>query len=217
MRVSVLSLSARSGDEIAVTFEISNGADSQREILILPTRLVADLRLTVGEVDRETFDSVSYNADVYRAVKRGLNILGYGSCSERALCRKLVSKGVSREIAEEAVRQLTADGYLDPEGDALREAERCVGKHWGRRRITAALYEKGYSDGAVRASLLWLEDSGVDFAALCAERLENTVDELPDDVTQRRKLIASLERYGFSHAEIREAFEIFSENKKQFT
>ena len=213
MTVTILSLSARGSEEVAVTFELREGEHSQRETFLIPVSLVVDLRLCVGECDRACYDAVCYGAEVFRAVRRGLSILGYGSCSERALCRKLMAKGTAREIAEEAVRQLSRMGYLNGGADALREAERCVAKHWGKRRIAATLFSKGYDQEYVRDALDALEDEGVEYSQLCAERIRMQVGVVPSEPAARRKLIASLERYGFTSSEIREAFRIVTQEE----
>lgn len=213
MTVSVLSVSARGDSEIAVTIEIREGERTQRECFLLSTRMFADLRVTVGECDRETFEAVSDASELYRATKKGLSLLGYGACSEKMLRRKLVSKGISKDIAAAAVRELSAEGYIDERSDAEREAERCVDKLWGRKRISAHLYEKGYSAEAVRAAIYALEDRGTDFSQVCADRLRKSVDTLPDDPKSMQKLIASLMRYGFSGNEIKEAVTLFTEDE----
>ena len=105
MTVSVLSVSARGNDEIAVTIEIKEGEMSQRECFLLSARLFADLRISVGECGRECFDAVSEAAELYRAVKKGLSLLSYGSSSKKALHRKLTMKGFSKEIAAQAVKE----------------------------------------------------------------------------------------------------------------
>lgn len=206
MTVTLTSLAARGEDEIAVTFEIQSDGNIQRETFLVSSALVADLRLCKGETTRDCFDAVSHGSQIRNAVKRGLGILGYGSCSERTLCKKLVLKGIDREIAEQAVYELKLAGYIDSRSDALREAERCVAKLWGKRRITATLFSKGYEDDAVHAALYSLEDDGVDFSELCAERIRRYTGGIPTDRAQREKLIASLMRYGFSRSEIKDAF-----------
>ena len=211
MTVLILSLSARGSEEIAVTFEMREGEYTQRDTLLVPLSLVADLGLRTGECDQSCYDALSRGAELCRAVKKGLSLLGYGSCSARALCRKLTAKGFSREISAEAVRELTEKGYLNDGNGALREAERCVEKLWGKRRIAAALYAKGYDREAVRDALDCLEEQGVEYADLCAERIRSQVGVVPSEPVAHRKLIASLERYGFSSSDIREAFRILSE------
>lgn len=208
MTIEILSLSARSEGEIAVTFEMRSGEHTQKETFVVSARLVADLRLRTGACDTDCYDAVSRGAEVGAAVKRGLYLLGYGSCSERTLVRKLVSKGVAREIAQEAVSELERRGYLNEDADALREAEKCVAKRWGQRRIAAALKEKGFAQESIQRALYTLEDQGVDYAELCAERVRMKEGEVPDAPDDRRRLVASLQRYGFSASEIREAFRL---------
>jgi SOS response regulatory protein OraA/RecX len=206
MTLEILSLAARSEGEIAVTFEIRSGEHTQKETFVVSSRLVADLRLRTGACDTDCYDAVCRGSEVGAAVKKGLYLLGYGSCSERTLERKLVSKGFSREIAREAVAELESRGYLNEDADALREAEKCVAKRWGQRRIAAALKEKGFAQESIQHALYALEDAGVDYVELCAERIQNKVGESPCDADERRRLIASLQRYGFSLSEIQEAF-----------
>ncbi len=208
MTVSVLSVAARAGDDIAVSFEIKEGEHAQRECFVISAALLADLRLSVGECTRECYDTVCQASEVYRAKKRGLNILAYGTASKIGLYRKLLSKGISKDIAKEAVRELAAEGYINADEDALREAEKCVGKLWGKRRIAAALYQKGYTDRQVKAALCDLEDRGTDFSEICAERLRRTNSELPTEPKEKQRLAASLMRYGFSTSEIKDALEI---------
>ena len=117
-------------------------------------------------------------------------------------------KGISADIAEEAVSEIEKKGYLDDAASAAREAERCVAKKWGARRISAALYQKGYDGEAVKQALYALEDSGVDFAENCAELIRTRYDELPDDPNEKRKLYASMMRYGYSSSEINSAMDI---------
>lgn len=210
MTVSVLSISARGDSEIAVTFEIRNGELAQKECFLLSASVFADLRLAVGECDRDTFDAVSDAAELYRATKKGLSLLGYGASSQKALYRKLVLKGFSKDIAQRAALELSESGYINENSDAVREAERCVLKLWGKKRIIAHLRSKGYSEENVREAVYSLEDSGIDFAEVCSERLKKAVDSLPSDPKEMQKLIASLMRYGFSGSEIKEAIKAFS-------
>ena len=210
MTVEVLSVSARGENEIAVTFEIKEGEHSQKECFLLSVKDFADLRITVGECQRECYDSVSEAAEIYRAVKKGLSLLSFGRSSKKALLQKLMIKGFSREAAVCAVDSLMSEGYIDEDADAMRECEICVSKLWGESRIRQKLYEKGYSDNAIRAALYSLEDSGVDFSEICAQRLRKTVDELPTDPKDKQKLVASLVRYGFSTSQIKDSIKKFN-------
>ena len=204
MTVTLLSMADHGGEEISVTFSLQSGDYIEKKRFLLSTTQVADLRLRVGECDRLCYDSVEYAAKLHDATKRALTTLGYGSCSEKMLCRKLVMKGVARGVAEDAVAELCERGLLDSSASAVREVEKGIAKLWGRRRIAAALYEKGYSDRTVKEALSIL--AKVDEVELCVRRIEKQAGEIPTDPTERKKLIASLERYGFSSSQIREAF-----------
>ena len=172
---------------------------------MLSAKAFADLGISVGECDREEYDRISEAAEIYRTLKKGLSLLSFSRCSKKALVRKLVSKGFSKERAIDASDELVREGYIDECADALREAEICISKLWGENRIRATLYEKGYPDEAVNAAMYSLEDNGVDFVEICVERLERTTDAIPNDPKEKQKLIASLVRYGFSTSQIRDA------------
>ena len=204
MTVTLLSLAER-GEEIAVTFSLQSGEHIQKEHFLLSAVQVADLHLRIGECDRACYESVEYSARLHTAEKRALQILSFGSCSEKMLCRKLVMKGIDREIAQEAVASLCERGLLDSSASAVREVEKGIAKLWGRKRILASLYEKGYSDHTIRSALSTLTE--IDEVELCVRRIEKQAVEIPSDPCERRKLIASLERYGFSSSQIREAFQ----------
>ena len=205
MTVFIVSLSAHSSDEIAVSLEISDGEHTQRERLIVSVAQCADLRLREGEINERIYDEILYASNVYTAVRQGLSILSYGACSERALIRKLISRGNSRELAEEAVEELRNSGYIDQDQDASREAERGVMKLWGRIRIIATLREKGYSDDSVKYAIVYLKSSGVDFIENCAELIRRRWGEIPADPNERKKMVASVMRYGYTTDEIRAA------------
>ncbi len=208
MTVSIVSLCARGEDGVCVCFEIrsEDGVGLQRESLLVSVDTVCRLGLCVGVCDCRVYDLVAEAAELYLARKRALYLLGYGACSPRRLCRRLCEKGIRKEVAERAVRRLIAEGYINPAEDAFREAEKCLTKLWGKKRIAAALYEKGYSDTDIKEAFLALDGQEVDFAELCLKRIKQTEHRLPTERAERQKLIARLYRYGFSSEEIREAF-----------
>ncbi len=204
MTVRLLSLAERGLDEISVTFALQNGEHIQKESFLLSSAQVADLHLCVGVCDEMCYNNVEYAAKLHRAQQCALRILAYGDCSEKMLCRKLVMKGVERGVAEDAVAELCERGLLDSSASAVREVEKCIAKLWGRRRILASLHEKGYSDRTIKEAMSALSE--VDEVALCVRRIEKQAAEIPTDPAERKKLIASLERYGFLPSQIKESF-----------
>lgn len=206
MTVSIVSLAPRSERELMAVFAIRSGEHIQKESFLISAEFARVHALTEGECDRSCYEAVEHHARVYHALKCGMRALSFGTCSPKRLLQKLTEKGMERSVAREAIRELCRLGYMNPSADALREAERCVAKEWGKKRIVSDLYAKGYSESEVRDALFGLEDAEVDFSALCAERIRKQVGVVPSEPVERQKLVASLERYGFSYSEIREAF-----------
>ena len=159
----------------------------------------------------ELYEAAEREEALEQAVERGLRILGCGGISQRALENRLTQKGVKRQLAKEAAERLAQRGYLNENAQALREAERCVGKLWGPRRIEASLRSKGYSSEVVQRAMYALEGEGTDFVHLCAERIRGQKQEPPREPRERQKWMAALSRYGFSGSEIREALRLLKQ------
>lgn len=204
------------GAEICVTAEIRDGDNgnnnTQKEKLSLLPRQYSELKIKKGEISRERFDEIAYAARICSAYKKGLFLLGYGACSEKSLINKLKNKGFDHEISSEAVAMLSDEGYLNETDDSVREAEKCLSKLWGRKRIISHLYSKGYSDAAIHIALEYLED--IDFTENCKRLISRTYKrqfaECGTDRAKRAKLIAALERMGYSFFEIKEASATFA-------
>lgn len=207
--VTVTSVCARSaGEEMDVSFLVSDGAgNSESSKFTLSARQLLALGVTKGEADTRLFDEVSYAAKVWSATKKGMTLLGYGAKSEKALRIKLVSKGFDKDVAAEAVQTLVSMGLIRAEDDASQIAERLASKGWGRKRIVAGLYEKGYSAEAVAAAMDALEDMDIDFVRNCRELIKKRYGEVPSDPVEYGKMFSALTRYGYSSSEIRQATE----------
>ncbi len=188
---------------LSLTVEISSGDRREKRVLIIPDGIYIELKLEKGGIDTELFDKLESEAKRCAAYRRGLSILGYGANSERALSRKLIRKGFDKESAQAAAAALRSEGSINEERDAEREAEACLGKCWGERRIISRLYEKGYSGEAIDAARATLE--AVDFSELCAELIKKRYRPFPTEQRAREKAIASLMRYGYTLSQIRRA------------
>lgn len=208
MTVRITSLCAiNSGEEIKVTFETVGDGTEQicRESFIISSRQYLVLGLSKGECTTEVYDTVAHLSEVWGAVRRGTALLAYGACSEKALRVKLVSKGFDREVAAEAVEELTSLGLMCPLDDALREAQRQCAKLWGKKRIAAELYAKGYSSDTVAYALDALEKSGIDYAENCRALIKKRYGKPPEDISDKKKMYDALVRYGYTSSQIREA------------
>lgn len=205
MNITITSISALSGGaEVSLAVRIQDGERYKERTLVLLARQYAELRPAKGDIDCERFELLLAEAEICSAVKRGMYILGYGACSEKNMALKLRTKGFSKNAAARAAEYLVQLGYINEAEDALREAERCLKKGWGKRRIASALYEKGYSHEASEEALS--EFDNIDFSKICAELILKKFKGLPEDISERRRLMASLLRYGYTSGEIKNAF-----------
>ena len=150
MQIFITSIAASGNDDIAVSLEIREGEQIQRERFVVSAEVYASLGISKGECDRELYDLLEGEARICAAYKRALYILGYGSCSMRAMVSKLVAKGFDKTDASVAVERLESRGLLNEESNARREAERCAAKLWGETRIASHLHSKGYSGESVK-------------------------------------------------------------------
>ncbi|MBO7310588.1 MAG: regulatory protein RecX [Clostridia bacterium] len=216
MRISICSLYTMSaGEETGVTFECvsDDGFHSSKSTFVISSKQYLTLGLSRGDCSAELYDTVAYSAEIWSAVRRGVSILGYGACSEKALRSKLVMKGFSKEVASDAVEYLVGMGLVRPIEDALCEARKLASRLWGKRRIVSGLYEKGYSAEAVGFALASLEDEGVDYIGNCCELIRKRYSASIEDASERRKAFSALARYGYSLSEIKESYFSFKKEK----
>lgn len=215
MQIFITSIAASGNDDIAVSLEIREGEQIQRERFVVSAEVYASLGISKGECDRELYDLLEGEARICAAYKRALCILGYGSCSMRAMVSKLVAKGFDKTDASVAVERLESRGLLVEESNARREAERCAAKLWGETRIASHLRSKGYSGDSVKDALFALEDNGVDFEANCLKLVESKCHggALPSERSELQKLIASVMRYGYSSGEVKHALSQIANRK----
>ena len=214
MQIEIVSFSAAGEDEIAISVELCEGENSERRRLVLPSSAYADMRLCRGECSEELYDAIESESKIYAAYKRGLYILGFGTCSERMLVSKLISKGFDKTVSRAAVARLSQKGFISEGDGALREAERCVAKLWGASRIRAHLSSKGYGIDAINKAMFALDDAGVDFLANCIKLIDTKCKVLPSDRGELQKLIASICRYGYSLGEVKAACTAVANRKK---
>ena len=211
MNIEIISLTPRGDDGVAVTFVVSQNSNEDLETFVISQGRFRQLRLVPGATNTDVYDEVCYYDKLFSACKTAKNALAYGDRSRKSLVGKLRMKGVEPEIAEEAVAELEAKGYLNDTATATREAERAARKLWGKRRISAALFEKGYDEEVVRKAIYALEDSEVDFVENCAELILKKYDGIPQDPKEKSKLFAAMTRYGYTSSEINSAIDKIKE------
>ena len=134
------------------------------------------------------------HASEYRlACRCALRILEYGDNNARTLRDKLTRKGISREIAAEAVERMVALGYIRESEQAKRLAVGYARRNlWGKRKIVSALTAKGYSREDAEAAASEAEDE-VDFNEVKKALIKRCRTRgMEDD-----KIRTTLWRYGF--------------------
>ena len=207
INVKITSVCPRnSGEEFAVTFRITGDeGQSDCKCLTISSDQYLALSPRVGQSDADKFDLFLHEAEVYSALKKGIFLLNYGTCSKKRLCEKLCAKGFERSVAAEAVKIIETKGLMDPYSDAIREAEKCFAKLLGKRRIASELFSKGYDDESVRNALCILEDNGADFEKSCLTCIEKKFKAPPTTAAELKKIYSFLLSRGFSSCEIKSA------------
>lgn len=207
MIIRISGIFARGEESVCVCFELINdgGEHKDAERFIISAGQLARLGLSKGECDGELYDTVCREARMYEAIRRAMRSLEYGSCSKKTLKAKLVRAGFDKGIAAEAVERLSDEGLIDDSDTACREAERDLKKLWGRRRIEAELYKKGYGAESVRAALKHLDGVGADYVVNCQKLISKKLRVGSPEPDELKKLCAALVRYGYSQGEIRQA------------
>lgn len=163
-----------------------------------------DAHLSVGKAltDGE-FEELYEKSGVAKALSLAEGIVSRGSISKKALVQKLKRLETDKGHAEKAALIMEERGYIDEDSQAERMALAfCRRKYWGKRRIIAALIEKGYEKAsALRAADLVPRE---EYATALRTVMERKFPDPPVDRKEQDKMIASLTRTGFSLSEIKE-------------
>lgn len=149
------------------------------------------------EISENDFEALKYSDEEYRALKKALSLLAFSDKNRRTLLAKLRAAGFCREIAEAAVNECAAHGYLDERRQLAilisDEANRALR---GPVYIKRKLMGKGYSSMDIDAVMQELVDGGdVDFTAVFRRLAEKRGAY---DAESRRELMF---KYGFGHVD----------------
>ncbi len=144
------------------------------------------------------------NDECRAARDKGLYYLQYSAKTVSEMEKKLKDKGFSQEAVDDAIGFLKEYRYLDDDDYARRYIERSRAKK-SERAIRNGLISKGVPRETVDAAF---EEMPSDEE----ERIRNLLrkkypDGVPEDPDERRKVMASFSRKGYSYDAIRRAFE----------
>ena len=181
---------------VILTLEISENGKVSIERLTLPIDYYIENKITKGFIEEETLQGLYAESKLCHAVRRGEAILAYSANSKTALVNKLKRRGIDAADAKNAAEILDERGFINDRENALDEAERCLKKLWGARRILAQLSAKGYSDASLSEVRDFLAD--VNFAPALRTLIKKKYpNALSRDRHEREKGIAALIRYGY--------------------
>lgn len=170
----------------------------------------------VGELTEDTLALYREEALFADALARAHRYLGAADCSPLLLRRKLQAAGVSAALAARVAEHLMKTGLLVEQESVLREADKCLAKLWGDRRVLAALRAKGYGAQALAAAASHLRKQ--ESAVRCAKLIKKRRMLLPQDERSAARFAASLVRYGYTGSEIKAAVRLLqSETPPSFS
>lgn len=151
----------------------------------------------------EQFDELECAGEFCAALNKGAELLSYGANSRRALELKLRRYGYDVELCSRVGEELCRRGLIREASDASSIVRVCLRSGYGRSRIIAKLRQKGYGDEAVRKALDGVDESV--YTENCAALIKKKFGYIPSDADGRRKMAASLARYGYSFSQIKAA------------
>ena len=185
---------------IKLALESDAGERAGAEIIIsLDDFMMLAEHIRESEISEEFFSVLEEKGRVYAAYSYGMYLLGFGECPRKKLVYKLTNKGHDRDSAEIAADMLVQAGYID-EFELVHDAmiHACRDKCYGRRRIIAELYAKGFDRETVQEAFRLFE-SELDYDEARAKLLKmkfGTDTPEPKDIKEKQKIMNTLFRYG---------------------
>ncbi len=216
MTVTVYNIRAvADGSEAEISMEIQSGENRQVIKGTVSAMMLSELGFasrigTIFEIDRMTCEAVIRCIKLQTAIKKGMSLLAFARNTKRGLKQKLIRKGCPAELAEEAVDFLADHGYIRENDDAILFAENLAEKKlYGRSRIKKELFVKGFAPDVISETMDSLE---ADFAEICAKRIKMMGNlAVFAEKESKSKAMASLMRYGFSYADVKDALELLQD------
>lgn len=196
---TVLRLTASDGgDGVTVTLSETDGETKETSRLTVSAADYAALDLRRGEVTEETVFALRDADARYHAVRAAIRLLAAGQCNRKKLYDKLRARKFSAKDAEYACAFAAENGYIDEAWQIRSYLRELFGRrHYGARKIIAALAAKGYSAQEVRAVLeetCTAEDFAAAKEAFLGEKFGKTQPETADEA---RAMRAALYKQGF--------------------
>ncbi len=219
LKITIVALEARhGGDEAELTVKITaGGGKEETKQLSVGAKMLFEIgNIGVGvlpyELSREQFDTLEYDAELWKAVKKGIDLLAYSDNTKLALTKKLRERSFDKYIAEDAAEYLAEIGYINESRILERMVEQLANvKLYGKSRIKSELFKKGISRGVISENLEECFEK-IDFEENLIRLLEKKCDfSSMGDRKYRESLYAAMYRYGYSVSDVRAAIKQMAE------
>ena len=156
-------------------------------------RLKIGQHLSVAEIAR-----LKKSDQVEVAYERALNFLSYRPRSDAEVRRRLTENEFDSPTIDEVIDRLGRAGLVDDEAFAHYWVEnRDAFRPRGSRALRYELYQKGVPDSVIDAALADYDENDAAYRAAASQAQK--LARQPDTDTRRTKLIAFLNRRGFSY------------------
>lgn len=177
--------------------------DGDAEIARLDAALVAETGIDKGnELSQEELDTLVTESEKRRAKEKAFWILSFRDHSEKELRQKL-SKDFSEESIDFVIDLINEYGLINDLEFARKNAQYMINsKNYSLRRAEFELRQKGIEPETVR---LVLDNMNIDDQNQIYNIIEKKYLPLPREDKEKRKIINSLSRLGFSYDDIRHA------------
>ncbi len=214
--------SRRGGEEAVITVRIYGG-EGKEEIkkLTVASKMLFDIgNIGFGSIPyalkREEYDALTYDAQIWEAVKKALDLLSYGDNTKAALIRKLRERRFDKYVSEDAAEYVANLGYIDEYGILEREVRRLANINlYGKSRIRAEVYKKGISKDILTEHLSELL-SEVDFEGNLLRLVRKKCDfSRIEDRKYRESFFAAMYRLGYSPSDTRRTIKTVIEEENE--
>lgn len=181
--------------------------DHEIEFTVHEDTLIHFRLLKGAELTPEEYKQILYYEQSTKAYQAALRYISRRPHSTGEISRKLREQGYEPEFIASVIERLIEQNYLnDQEFAHIWARERVHNGKKGRGFVQHELKQKGLSSKHIAEALLYIdEEAELDSAyTLLCKRAPYTKGE---PMIQRHKLMQYLQRKGFTHSTIRQAFQ----------
>lgn len=179
----------------------------------LPMQDIAFFKLKEGEeIAQSKYDFIKNELIYVKAQDTALYYIGYKMRTEKEVRTKLIEKEFTEDIIERVINFLIEYHYVDDEKyceSYIKQRLRCNPK--GSYVLKMELKQKGIKESIICKKL---EQANIDEFGDAVKLLEKKCFYLEEiDEKEKKRLIAFLQRRGYSYDIIKESFEYVTKNK----